>query len=180
MVEFSTILQFIQATGIIVGVAYYILNIENNRRNQDLQLETRQTQLFMQIYMRYIESDLFSENLFKLFAREWTNFDDYVEKYGFAGLKGNQPDGGDLNKMMTFYEGISVLLKRQMIDISLVYELMPTNVTALWGKYESLIKEIRTMDGAPPSLFILVEELAIQGDQVLIQYSKTSEWRPKG
>jgi hypothetical protein len=41
MVEFDTILSFIQATGIIVGVGYYILNIENNRKNQELALKTR-------------------------------------------------------------------------------------------------------------------------------------------
>ncbi len=30
MVEVDTILSFIQATGIIEGVAYYIMNIQNN------------------------------------------------------------------------------------------------------------------------------------------------------
>lgn len=54
MVEFSTILQFIQAFGIIIGVAYYVMNIENNRKNQELQLETRQAQLLMAVYERYV------------------------------------------------------------------------------------------------------------------------------
>ncbi len=36
MVEFSTILSFIQAGGIIVGVTFYILNIQNNQRNHEI------------------------------------------------------------------------------------------------------------------------------------------------
>ena len=47
MVEFNTILSFIQASGIIVGVAYYIMNIQNSQKNQELTLETRQASLHL-------------------------------------------------------------------------------------------------------------------------------------
>jgi cbb3-type cytochrome oxidase subunit 3 len=32
MVDFNTVLSFIQAIGIIIGVVYYILNIQNRTR----------------------------------------------------------------------------------------------------------------------------------------------------
>ncbi len=126
----------------------------------------------MEIYMRYLEPDLFSDNLIKLFKRGWKNAEDYDKKYD-----GN-PDGANLDMVMAFWEGVAVLINRGMIDISLVYELMPTNVTALWGRYEPLIKEKRA-SGAPPKLYSLVEDLSnklaeyarLRGDEVVTNYS---------
>jgi hypothetical protein len=73
-----------------------------------------------------------------------------------------------------------------MMDIGLVYELMPTNVTALWGRYGGLIREKR-VSGAPPRLYSLVEDLSgklgeyarLRGDQVVTDYSARS-LRPSG
>ena len=51
-VTFQTIFQFLQTLGILVGVFYYVMTLRYNRRNQELQLETRQAQLFMQVYAK--------------------------------------------------------------------------------------------------------------------------------
>lgn len=183
LAEIGLILQTISvmsaATAAVIGVRSYI---NSNKRAEDAkkkeqetrdrELETRQSQLFMQIYMRYLEPDLFSDNLIKLFKRGWKNAEDYDQKYD-----GN-PDGANLDIVMAFWEGVAVLINRGMIDIGLVYELMPTNVTALWGRYGSLIKEKRS-SGAPPKLYSLVEDLSIKlaeyarfrGDLVVTDYS---------
>ena len=184
MADLETLLTYLTLISVPIGVFYHIMTLANTRKNQDLQLETRQTQLFMQIYMRYLEPDLFSSNFFKLMSREWDDSQDYVNKYGVGGDVGaSSPDGADLNMLMTFYEGVAVLLNRKMIDMDLVYELMPTNVTALWGKYESLIKAFRASGGAPPKLYILVEELSAKitshaeelGDPVMSNYGSSSD-----
>jgi len=181
------------ALGVCVAAFYYVMNLRISQKNQELtlkaleqsakaqelqlkaqqqNLETRQTQLFMQIYMRYLEPDLFSDNLFRLFRRSWKNAEDYEKKYD-----GN-PDGANLDIVMTFWEGVAVLINRGVIDISLVYEIVPTNVTALWGRFGSLIKEMRTQ-GSPPKLYSLVEDLSSKltecarskGDPIVTDYS---------
>jgi hypothetical protein len=172
----------VAATSVVAFVINSIITSRKTEKTQELALksqqqtlETRQTQLFMQIYMRYLEPDLFSDNLFKLFKRSWKDAEDYAKKYD-----GN-PDGANLDMVMTFWEGVSVLINRGIIDISLVYEIVPTNVTTLWGRFGSLIKEQRTR-GAPPKLYILVEDLSsklaeyarIRGDQVVTDYSSPS------
>ncbi len=176
------------ALGVCVAATYYVMNLRITQKNQELSLktqelafksqeqtlETRQTQLFMQIYMRYFEDDLFGKNYWILMTRSWKDLDDYLGKYGGPGP---ESDGGDLNKMMTFYEGIAVLVERRMIDVGLVYELMPTNVTAFWAKFESLILYLRANRGTP-NLYRLVESLsgkiaeyaAKRGDSVVTKY----------
>jgi len=50
-------------TGLTVSIAaiYYTLTLRYTRRKLELQLETRQTQLFMQIYGRLTDSYLYEE-----------------------------------------------------------------------------------------------------------------------
>jgi hypothetical protein len=186
LAEIGIILQTIgvlsAATAAVIGVRSYINSNKHaeeakkkEQETRDRELETRQSQLFMQIYMRYLEPDLFSDNLFKLFKRGWKDTEDYAKKYN------ENPDGANLGTVMAFWEGVAVLINRGMIDISLIYELMPTNVTALWGRYGGLIKEWR-VTGAPPKLYSLVEDLSnklteyarLRGDQIVSDYSNPS------
>jgi hypothetical protein len=55
MVEITLpiVLQIIQTVGILVGIIYYLIIMRNSQRNQKLQLETRQAQLFMQWYQKF-------------------------------------------------------------------------------------------------------------------------------
>ena len=58
MSEVQTLLGYLTPISLTVGVVYYILTLRNTRRNQEMQLETRQAQLFMQIYDRRSSSEM--------------------------------------------------------------------------------------------------------------------------
>ena len=51
--SFPLIRDLVTIFGVIAGFSYYALTVQNNRKNQDQQLETRQAQLFMNIYDTY-------------------------------------------------------------------------------------------------------------------------------
>jgi hypothetical protein len=194
MVDVQTIGVVVTAASVSLAAIYYAFTLRINMKNQELSLktqelalksqeqtlETRQTQFFMQIYMRYFEDDLFGKNYWILMNRKWRDPDDYFEQFGTIPEK--ESDGGDLNKMMTFYEGVEVLVERRMIDVGLVYTLMPTNVTAFWAKYEPLILYLRTHRGTP-NLYNLVEALSLKiaeyatkrGDLVVTKYNPVGE-----
>jgi hypothetical protein len=68
-----------------------------------------------------------------------------------------------------------------MIDIDLVYELMPTMATSFWKKYEPLVLEVRERGGYPqyfrPVEYLsdrLVEHAGRRGDPVLTRYEMRS------
>jgi hypothetical protein len=46
----QTLLTYLTLISVPVGVFYHIMTLRNTRRNQELTLETRQAQMFMQIY----------------------------------------------------------------------------------------------------------------------------------
>jgi hypothetical protein len=173
LAEIQAAYYMVAATGVLVAAVYYVFNMRATQRNMKANLETRQTQLFMQIYMRYMEPDLIG-SVGPLMRREWRDLDDYIKKYGFGEIG---PDGINLGSLFSFYEGVAVLLQRGTIDIDLVYELMPTNVTVLWRKYGPLYKQVRVEWGMPQLMRLveylsdrLAEHARLRGDPVVTEY----------
>ena len=162
----ALIVQTIGVVGTLTAAAIAVRSyVNSNKRAEEARkrdLETRQAQLFMQIYLKYQDVIM---DLGPLLRREWEDADDFVEKY----MKTTPAsDGVNLGNLMAYYEGVAVLLMKNMIDIDLVYELMPTNVTVLWSKYEGLVKEWRVKQNYP-QLFRMVEWLSNR----LVEYGKT-------
>jgi len=152
MVEFSTVLSFIQAFGIIVGVAYYIMNIQNNQRNQELtlkaqqqQLETRQAQLFMQVYVQSLSKD-FIKQWYAVKDFQYKGLEDFKERYGID----NNPDFYySFVSIGNYIDGIGVLVRQGIMDIKLVNDMMGSYAVWWWRIVESYIKDARVDSNAP-------------------------------
>jgi hypothetical protein len=124
-VTFQTIFQFLQTMGILVGVYYYIMTIRTNQRNQQIQIETRQAQLFMQMYNRWNSLEL---------RKQFDNFvnatlDDYES---FLEYTQNEASRTGFRIVASFVEGIGVLVKRGLIEASFVDDLMSGRIIDYW------------------------------------------------
>ena len=146
MVELGTVLSFIQAAGIIVGVAYYIMNIHNNQKNQQLQLETRQTQIFMQIYQQ-----INTEEVYKSWA-ELVNvgkidYEDYLKKYDSTV----NPDHFAKRAQIWYsYNTIGELLRQGIIELDLLNRLsLGPMVITMWERWEHIIRKTRERERGP-------------------------------
>ncbi len=86
------------ALGVCVAAVYYVMNLRMSQKNQELSLktqelaykaqeqtlETRQAQLFMQIFQRFNEPDFFDKYTTFL-SWKWKDYDDFMSKYGQKG-----------------------------------------------------------------------------------------------
>jgi len=147
-------------TGLTVSIAaiYYTLTLRYTRRNQDLQLETRQAQLFMQIFNRFQEVE-FRINFNDVLAREWEDYDGYVRKYGRLTNPEAQARSASIG---LFFEGLGVLLKQDLLDIDIVGELMSSPVRLYWEKMSPIIMGMRdrmNREGAMESAEYLYDEI---------------------
>jgi len=136
VVELSTVLSFIQAAGIIVGVAYYIMNIQNNQRNQQLTLETRQAQLFMDLYRMFSEREYYTA---------WNTFQDNKGKSveELKNLHSNDPQfRWDVTKWVWYFEGLGVLVREGLLDIRLIALLMTGLIKQWWEWWGPVAKEL--------------------------------------
>jgi len=170
MVELSIIRDCVAIFGVIAGFSYYVLTVRNTQKNQQQQLETRQAQLFMQLYQ-----DLLSENnmrsLLDLLNMEWKDYDDFERKLG----SDNNPDS--FVKRTSFWfrmNGIGHLLRDGMIPSEKVFDLLGTWIIWMWMKWESIIVELR-MRYHQPEIYSDFEYLANEMKRIRTERGITEE-----
>ncbi len=144
-ITLSIVLQFVQTAGILVGIIYYITIMRHAQKTRDLTLkaqeqtlETRQSQLFMNIYERFADKG-FLDMVSEIRQFDYVDDDDFEKKYG-------QYDRNKAYAVAAVFEGIGVLVKRGLIDIQLVNDLMPLTIISVWEKMEPITMKARKSD----------------------------------
>ena len=126
-------------TGLSISLAafYYISTLRNAQRTQQLQLETRQAQLFMQIYSQWNSMEMGREYQ-RIMDSEWTDIDDFLERH-YTDIESKT----GFRTVARFFEGIGVLVHRGLIDATFVDDLMSGATMRYWEKIAPMIKEWR-------------------------------------
>lgn len=125
--------------GLSASILYYTITLRNANKTQQMQLKARQTQIFMQVYNQVTSPEFFNKWR-QVLEAEWTNNEDYEQKYGFF----TNPEFADkLYAMLSVFEGLGVLVKRELVDLSLVDDLVSIFCIRLWEKYEPIMLEQR-------------------------------------
>jgi hypothetical protein len=121
-------------TGISLTVAafYYIMTLRNQEK-------ARQAQLFMQLYNRF-QSIEFHRQFNKLLEWEFNDFEDFLNKYG----RENNPEAYALRGSVGgYFEGMGVLVKRGLIDVTLADDLISGAIMLFWDKFGPIYLEMR-------------------------------------
>ena len=131
--------------GIIISILYYTSVLKNANKTQQMQLETRQGQLIMQVYNKF--SSIEMGNAYQKFqevSKQIETPDDLLTKW----IK--HPENTKFMWLMgTFFEGVGVLVKENLLDIRLVAELMTEPTASYWGLFAPHIEEVRKRENAP-------------------------------
>jgi hypothetical protein len=138
--------------GVIVALGYYIINIQNQR-------ETRQAQLFMQLYQHYRTKEWWKDG-WELLQYEWTDFEDFTAKYDSSV---NLDNFTQRYSFWSYWDGMGILLKKGLIDRDMLYYLQG-GYGAIWNweKYKDVIYESRRVMNEPDHFLMyeyLVDEL---------------------
>jgi hypothetical protein len=151
--EIQAAYYMVAATGVLVAAIYYVMNIQTNKKNQELSLraleqaaqtqrqtlDTRQAQLLMSLYQRWSESE-FQNAYNEIQSWEWRDYDDYMEKYGWVS---NPSKWGSRVVIGSFLEGLGVFVKRGFIDPTLVDDLMSSYIIGFWQRHGPVTVEMR-------------------------------------
>jgi hypothetical protein len=132
--------------GIIISILYYTSVLRNANKTRELALnaqqqavETRQAQLFMQIYQEMSSQEHYIRSN-ELLHMEWEDWDDYVRKYG----SDNNPEAYALRCSMWYrLNGVGLLVKAGLIDVERVFDLMSETILWQWEKWGDIIIMIR-------------------------------------
>jgi len=173
MVEltYQMALSTLQTAGLLIGILYYIMDLQNQRedqriastrqalmlKSQEQALETRQAQFFMQIYDRFNDSE-FWKYYIELRSHSWNDYDDWNSKYG----RKNENAFSAFASMASYFDGLGVLANRELIDIGMVDELLHTRVLWFWDTYRYILEEMRKRNNNPriwPHITILYNKI---------------------
>jgi len=151
MIELSMIRDLVAIFGVIAGFSYYVLTVRSAQKTRELTLkaqkqtaDTRQAQLLIQIYNHLLEDKFQTQYIDLLFRYEWEDYDDYREKFG-----DDMEFRAKLNYVCSFFEGVGVLVYRNLLDPQLVDDLMSSYVFQVWEKMGPIIKETQIRRNRP-------------------------------
>lgn len=140
MVDAQTISIIFAGVSIGVAAIYYTLTLRNTQRAQQLQLETRQAQLFMNLYEAWRSPDFRKRSNWVNLILEYEDKEDFWSRYGPE----IDPDAfATWASIAAYYAGIGVLVKRELIDIELVFDLLHHSIKITWETMSPEILESR-------------------------------------
>jgi hypothetical protein len=146
MVSIEIIALVLTGLSITASIIYYANVLSNSNKTQKMQLETRQAQLFMNIYNTWSTKQYHRDREQLLYVWEFTDFDDFYKKYG---VDVNPDDHAIWDMFSTHFGGIAVLIRRGLIDSEMVYDLMYESIIWFWEKYGTIFLRLRELSGNP-------------------------------
>jgi hypothetical protein len=131
MVDIYEISAVVAAAGVLIGVAYYIIDMRN-------QAQKRQTDLVMQLYSE-LGSKEYVEAWPKFFLLEFKDYEDFKQKYPTSTFATSEASTS-YTMYCYFFEKVGLLLHRKLIDIELVDDLFSIAITASWEKVRPIVE----------------------------------------
>jgi hypothetical protein len=136
MVDIQTVSIMLASASVIAGVIYYALQIRH-------QSKVRQTDLVMRLYDKFGSTE-FQKAYQMIMGLEYEDYADYRKRYGT-----NAEVKAAGNTVNTFFEGIGVLVKRKLISIGLVDDLLKGAILLTWEKRKPIIEGSRQRTSRP-------------------------------
>jgi len=147
MVEITLpiVLQLLQTVGLLAGIFYYIMTLQNTRKNQQQQLETRQAQLYTNIWNQSINNPNWMKNFLIVYEFKWKTLDEYFET-----CPSNDTTSENfmaLWQVGMFFEGLSPIFKQGSFNLDYFFPSYYWMLSTFWRKLEPIIVEIRERMG---------------------------------
>jgi hypothetical protein len=145
MVDVQTFSIATASAGVLIAAIYYVLQVRHQRR-------MRQTDLVMRLHSDFNKKEL-QEGYFALRTLDFVDYSDFMKKYRMPSKSVVQ-----LWQVGKFFDSVSVLLRRKLVDIGLVDDLFHTEALLAWEKLKP-IAEGRRKELKQPTVYQWFEYL---------------------
>jgi hypothetical protein len=137
MVDTSLVVNLAELVVLIVGVVIAIQQLGDIKKTREMELETRQAQLYMSLLDRWNTKE-FSEQRYQAYRMQFTDLEDFDEKYNPS----NNPESfASWNTFGRSIGGLAELKKKGLIDIAFLDGMMMSDVMNWWIRFGALEKE---------------------------------------
>jgi len=134
LVDVQTISIVIAASGLFIVAVNQILSRRRTEAMAKLTLDTRQAQLFMQVYNRWSTPVLQKcYGSMRYLMGDIKDYDEWVQKYSIrSGESSNMETWLNTQVLATYFEGWGVLVKKGLIDVDMVDDLFAGRIKWYW------------------------------------------------
>lgn len=137
MVDIEAATIVLTGAGVIVAIVYGILTLRDTSR-------TRQAELYMAIYGKASTLEFYDDFELYVDRSQWNNFNEYWEMF-----KKDPSFRAAAIRLHSFYEGLGVLVKENLLDIRFVALFFAYYTRRLWEKVSVSTYEGRKVLGIP-------------------------------
>jgi hypothetical protein len=142
----QNIVSMLTPISLTIGVIYYILTLNNTRKNQQMTLETRQAALYMQYTEATQNLDLIKSLIKVMALQEWEDYDDWDRKYG---SKADIDESASFIQICRFYSRLGMIYELNRIDPEIIHVELGRGTIRAWEKLAPLIIERRKRSNNP-------------------------------
>jgi len=179
-ITYQMVLSTLQTAGILVGIFYYLMVLRNQQKNQEMSLrnqeltlksqdlatETRQAQLFMQLFDRWSDpafAKVYGYYRYKVCA-EVNNDPDEISRIAIGSLfESYNPEVWiPIQTLAQYFEGISILVQKKLLDVDTVERLLSGRLIWYWDSTETFIRQVRERLNDP----IMYQDLEILANEM--------------
>lgn len=151
-VTYQMVLSTVQTAGILVGIVYYVMNLNYTRKNQEQTLLTRKTTLFQQTIGSLMNSPYGIKNIAALNQNNPQSFEEHIE------LTKKYPEYWEAWLwIINTLEICGIYLKEGVLDIGMFAKYVPWWWRDFWDQYKPIVYEWRKIHG--PSYMVNMEYL---------------------
>ena len=149
MVELATlqaVSYIIGSLGVFVAAVYYIFNVRSNQKIIRTTLETRQTQLYMQLFTQYNNKDFMKDFAKVAYDMEYKDLEEWTRKYD---ARADRETWASWARVGRFFDGTGILVRRGLIDVDLVIDELRELILFSWDKMKPWVFEARVEMNSP-------------------------------
>jgi hypothetical protein len=143
MVSIEVLALVLTGFSITASIVYYANVLSNANKTQQLQLETRKAQLYMQILDRFSSEENRLRSI-EVLQMDVKDYEDYRENWS---MYKNPEAAAKRFHVWTEIDGLGQLLSEGLISIDFIPAIIYRTVKLHWEKYGPIIKEIRNREG---------------------------------
>jgi hypothetical protein len=130
--DVTSISAIVAAAGVLIGVAYYMLDLRHNAEAKEMELS--------RMVMLDIQSEQGAQRWATTMNLEWKDYDDFMEKYS---SRSNPEIFSKWSSQFMTFDTMGFLIKHKVVKAETVYELGGATMIRSWEKYKDIIQRIR-------------------------------------
>ena len=132
-VTYQMVLSTLQTVGLLVGIFYYIMTLQNTAKGRRLQLAQR--------ILTQIQSEENALLSLEILDMRWDDIDDFERKYDSTV---NPENYAKRTKMFGMYTETGYFLKKGLIDVETIFDLNGGHsIFLMWNKFKPVIMHWR-------------------------------------